>query len=220
MPIGVTQGKDLIMHLTIIGTGKMARGIGTRALAGGHTVTVLGREAGKAQELAGELGSGATPGMVGDALGAEVAVLAVPYTALDDVLGRYGQQLKGRIVVDITNPVDFATFRPIVPEAGSGAEQIAAAVPGARVVKAFNTTFAGTLLAGQVAGQPLDVFLAADDAEAKGTVARIVEDGGLRAVDAGGLSGARQLEALGYLHMSVQQTLDTGFASAVKVLAA
>jgi predicted dinucleotide-binding enzyme len=87
------------------------------------------------------------------------------------------------------------------------------------VVKAFNTTFAGTLAAGGVAGQPLDVFLASDDEAAKARVRELVESGGLRAVDAGGLARAHELEALGYLHMAVQNGLGTGFASAVKLLA-
>jgi predicted dinucleotide-binding enzyme len=206
------------MELTIIGAGKMARGIGTRALAGGHTVKILSRDETKAAELAAELGGGATWGRFGDALDHELVVLAVPYPAVADVLARYGRQLDGKIVVDITNPVDFATFERIVPAAGSGAEEIAAALPAARVVKAFNTTFAGTLVEGEVAGEALDVFVASDDAAAKATVMRLVEDGGLRAIDAGGLARARELEALGYLHMTLQQPLATGFASAVKVL--
>lgn len=85
-------------------------------------------------------------------------------------------------------------------------------------MKAFNTTFGGTLIGGQVAGQPLDVFLAADDAAAKATVAGLVEAGGLRAIDAGPLRRARQLEGLGFLHITLQFTLDTGFATAVKIL--
>jgi predicted dinucleotide-binding enzyme len=86
-------------------------------------------------------------------------------------------------------------------------------------VKAFNTTFAGTLVAGEVDGQPLDVFLASDDKEAKGTVGQLVEDGGLRVVDTGPLACVRELEALGYLHLMLQQPLGTGFASTVKILA-
>jgi 8-hydroxy-5-deazaflavin:NADPH oxidoreductase len=86
------------------------------------------------------------------------------------------------------------------------------------VLKAFNTTFAGTLLEGRVAGQSLDVLIASDDEDAKATVSRLVTDGGLRAVDAGPLRRARELEALGYLHMAVQQSLGTGFASTVKLL--
>jgi hypothetical protein len=87
------------------------------------------------------------------------------------------------------------------------------------VAKAFNTTFAGTLVEGRVAGQPLDVLIASDDEDAKRAVRQLVEDGGLRAVDVGPLARARELEALGYLHMAVQQPLDAGFASAVKILA-
>jgi predicted dinucleotide-binding enzyme len=85
-------------------------------------------------------------------------------------------------------------------------------------VKAFNTTFAGTLVSGEVGGQPLDVFVAADDEDAKQQVAGLIEAGGLRPVDAGPLRRARQLEGLGVLHMTLQQPLDTGFGSAVKVL--
>jgi predicted dinucleotide-binding enzyme len=87
------------------------------------------------------------------------------------------------------------------------------------VVKAFNTTFAPTLVAGGAAGGPLDVLIAGDDEEAKASVAKLAEDGGLRAIDAGARSRSRELEALGLLHMSLQGRLGTGYASAVKVLA-
>ena len=86
-------------------------------------------------------------------------------------------------------------------------------------MKAFNTTFAGTLSEGQVAGQPLDVLIAGDDEEAKATVAQLVEDGGLRPIDAGPLKRARELEAAGLLHMTLQGPMGTGFGSALKLLA-
>jgi 8-hydroxy-5-deazaflavin:NADPH oxidoreductase len=72
---------------------------------------------------------------------------------------------------------------------------------------------------GQVAGQPLDDFPAGDDEVAKETVAQLVRDGGLRATDTGPLECARQLEGLGFLHITLQKSLGTGFASAVKILA-
>jgi 8-hydroxy-5-deazaflavin:NADPH oxidoreductase len=204
------------MQITIIGTGNMARGIGTRALAGGHDVTLVGTEPEKAQALAGELGGSAR---AGESVEGDVVILAVPYAAAADIVRTYGDQLDGKVVVDITNPVDLNTFEPLQVE-GSGAQQIAAAAPGgARVVKAFNTTFAGTLVEGAVSGQPLDVFIAGDDEGAKGTVSQLAESGGLRPVDAGPLVRARELEALGYLHMALQQSLGTGFGSTVKVLA-
>ena len=207
------------MDVTIIGTGNMARGIGTRVVAGGHPLTVLGVDGSKAEALAGELGGETRAGVVGDPISGDVVVLAVWYPVSREVVERYGSQLDGKVVVDISNPLDVDTFEPVLPDAGSGAQEVAAAARGAKVVKAFNTTFAGTLVPGEVAGHPLDVLLASDDDEAKRTVAQLVEDAGLRAVDAGPLRRAHQLEALGYLHIALQEQLGTGYASSVKILA-
>jgi 8-hydroxy-5-deazaflavin:NADPH oxidoreductase len=164
------------MDVTIIGTGNMARGIGTRVVAGGHPLTVLGVDRPKAEALAGELGGETRAGVVGDPISGDVVVLAVWYPVSREVVERYGSQLDGKVVVDISNPLDVETFEPVLPDAGSGAQEVAAAAPGAKVVKAFNTTFAGTLVPGEVAGHPLDVLLASDDDEAKRTVAQLVED--------------------------------------------
>ena len=207
------------MDVTIIGTGNMARGIATRVLAGGHSVTLLGTTADKARALAAELDGDVRTGQSGEPLAGDVVVLAVWYQAVDDVLAAYGDQLAGTVVVDITNPVDPETYAPLTVEEGSVAQHIAARVPEARVVKAFNTTFAGTLVEGAVAGQPLDVFLAGDDEAAKDTVKQLVRDGGLRAVDAGPLALAHHVEALGFLNMAIQGDLGTNYASSVKVLA-
>ena len=206
------------MDVTIIGTGNMGRGIAALALAGGHRVTLLGTTLDKAQAVAAELSGDVQAGTVGDPITGEVVVLALWYDAVDDVLSTYGDQLEGTVVVDITNPIDRQAFEPLKIQAGSVAQEIAQKVQGARVVKAFNTTFAGTLSQRQVGGQPLDVFVASDDAGAKEVVGRLVDDGGLRPVDAGPLARAHELEALGFLHMALQGSLGTGFASTVKVL--
>jgi predicted dinucleotide-binding enzyme len=207
------------MNVTIIGTGNMARGIATRTLAGGHSVTLLGTDAAKAEALAAELNGDVRAGRSGDPLSGDVVVLAVWYQAIDDVLATYGDQLAGKVVVDITNPVDPDTYAPLTIDEGSVAQQIAAKVPRAKVVKAFNTTFAGTLVEGGVAGQPLDVFIAGDDEAAKDTVKQLATDGGLRPIDAGPLPLAHHIEALGYLNMAIQPDLGTNYASAIKVLA-
>ena len=207
------------MDITIIGTGNMARGIATRALEGGHGVTVLGTDRAKAEALAAELPGEARAGEVGDPLTGDVVVLAVWYQAVADVLNRYGDQLDGKVVVDITNPVDTETYAPLTVEAGSVAQEIANAVPGAKVVKAFNTTFAGTLVEGKVADTPLDVFIASDDEEAKSAVSQLAADGGLRAIDVGPLALAHQLEGVGYVNMAIQPGLGTNYGSALKVIA-
>lgn len=206
------------MEISIIGTGNMARGIATRALAGGNTVTLLGTEEAKAQALAGELSGDVRTGTVGDPISGDVVVLAVWYQAVDDVLGRYGDQLAGKTVIDITNPVDLETYAPLTLEAGSAAQEIASKAPGAKVVKAFNTTFAGSLAEGQVAGGPLDVFVASDHEDAKAKVRELAESAGLRVFDAGPLAIARQLEGAGYLHMAVQPALGGTYASALKIV--
>jgi hypothetical protein len=86
------------------------------------------------------------------------------------------------------------------------------------VVKALNTTFASPLVAGQVAGLPLDVFLAGDSPAAKAQVAALARDGGMRPVDTGPLRRARELEAFQLLHMTLQGPLGLDWASAVKLL--
>ena len=206
------------MEITIIGTGNMGKALATRAVAGGHRVTLLGTAPEKAQGVAEQLSADVRPGTVGDPIAGDVVVLAVWYPAVADVLARYGDQLAGKVVIDITNPIDPEAFEPLQLDAGSVAQEIAAKVPGARVVKAFNTTFAATLTEGQVGGHPLDVLLASDDDDAKAIVSQLVSDGGLRPIDAGPLARAHELEALGFLHMALQGPLGTGFASTVKVL--
>jgi 8-hydroxy-5-deazaflavin:NADPH oxidoreductase len=106
----------------------------------------------------------------------------------------------------------------VTPPDSSAAQELAASAPKARVVKAFNTIVANTLGEGQVEGQPLDVFIAGDDDNAKETVAKLAQEGGLRPIDAGPLKRARELEAAGLMHMGVQGALGTGFGSALKIL--
>ena len=115
-----------------------------------------------------------------------------------DFTDKHGPQLDGKVVVDITNPVDWSTFDGLVtPADSSAAEEIAKRLPdGARVVKAFNTTFAATLISGEVNGPPLDVLIASDDDDAKALMTQLLEPAGLHVVDAGPLRRARQLESL------------------------
>jgi NADPH-dependent F420 reductase len=212
------------MEISIIGAGNMATGIATRALAGGHRVRLADRDPAKAKALAEELrvrvpGADVAEAAGAGAAGADIVVLALPYPAAEEVAAANRDELAGKVVVDISNPVDFATFDSLVVPAGtSAAEQIAAAAPGARVVKAFNTTFAGNLVAGEAGGTPLDVFVAGDDAGAKQAVADLAASGGLRPIDAGPLKRARELEGFQFLHMTLQQVLGTNWSSAIKIV--
>ena len=172
-------------NISIIGTGNMGQAIAAVAGRGGHTVHLLGRD-----DLDADLG--------------DVVVLAVPYAAVTDVIGAAGQRLAGKVVVDITNPVNFETFDGLTVAAdSSAAAEIAAALPDAKVLKAFNTNFASTLAGGTVGDLPTTVLIAGDDADAKSLLAGIVTSGDLKAIDAGSLARARELEALGFLQITL-----------------
>jgi hypothetical protein len=190
------------MDVTIIGAGMMARGIGARVRAGGNDLEVVSRDPAHAQALAEQLGGRAAE--EGARFAGEVVVLAIPYAALAHAAADYGPRLAGKVVVDITNPLNVETFDSlVVPADGSAAAEIAAALPQSRVVKAFNTNFAATLASGTVGEQPTTVLIAGDDADAKSLLAGIVTSGGLRAIDAGSLRRARELEALGFLQITL-----------------
>jgi 8-hydroxy-5-deazaflavin:NADPH oxidoreductase len=208
------------MNITIIGTGNMARGIGSRVLAGGNELTIVGKDPSAAEAVATDLNGGSVKTAVtGDQLEDDVIVLAVYYPDARAAVGQYADQLAGKVVVGITNPVNENVDGLVAPADGSATDELAAVVPDARFVKAFNTTFAGTLSAGAVGGQTLDVLIAGDDGEAKHTVAKVARDGGLNPIDVGPQKRARELESLGLLHMGVQNTLGTGYGSAVKIVA-
>ncbi|UNX55003.1 NADPH-dependent F420 reductase [Georgenia sp. TF02-10] len=173
------------MKVTIIGTGTMGQAIAGIVRKGDNSLQALGH--GDTETVTGE-----------------VVILAVPYPAVREVIDQRGKQLAGKVVVDITNPVDFATFDSlVVPADGSSAAETAAALPDSRVLKAFNTNFAATLTSGTTGELPTTVLIAGDDAEAKALLADVVTAGGLRAVDAGSLHRAREVEALGFLQMTL-----------------
>jgi 8-hydroxy-5-deazaflavin:NADPH oxidoreductase len=173
-------------RVTIIGKGNMGQAIAGVIGKGGHTVQVLGT------------GDSAT------ALTGDIVVLAVPYGAIDAVIAERGDSLAGKIVVDITNPVNFETFDSLtVPADRSASALIAQRLPDSRVLKAFNTTFAGTLAAGTVGPLTTTVLIAGDDADAKSDLAGVITSGGLKAIDAGALSRARELESLGFLQITL-----------------
>ena len=203
-------------NVSIIGIGNMGGAITGILAKGGASVQVVARDLARAQELAGS--TGATAASFGDALTGDIVVLAIPFPAVDDVIAAYGDQLVGKTIVDITNPVDFDTFDGlVVPSDASAAAVIAEKVPGATVVKAFNTNFAATLATGQVGDAATTVLVAGDDADAKQALIAAIEAGGLQAADAGTLKRARELEAVGFLQMGLASSGATSWTSGFAV---
>jgi 8-hydroxy-5-deazaflavin:NADPH oxidoreductase len=173
-------------HVSIIGTGNMGQAIAGLVTSGGNTAELIGHTDG------------------GKPVTGEIVVLAVPYPAVADVLATHGGQLAGKVVVDITNPLNFETFDSLtVPADSSAAAGIAAALPQSRVLKAFNTTLAATLVSGTTGDLPTTVLIAGDDPAAKALLTDVVTAGGLHAIDAGSLRRARELEALAFLQITL-----------------
>lgn len=172
-------------NITIFGQGNMGQAIAGVFTDGGNTVNFVGKEAGETLS--------------------DIVVLAVPYGAVPSIVDNYKEVLKGKIVIDITNPVDFSTMDSLVTPAGSSAaEEIAKLLPESTIVKGFNTTFGTTLAAKKVAGElTTTVQLASDNPDAKATVASLIQAGGLNTVDAGALKRARELEAMGFLQITL-----------------
>lgn len=140
----------------------------------------------------------------GTTIEGDIVVLAVPYPALATIANTYGDQLSGKTVVDITNPLDFSTFDSLVtPADGSAAAELQAKLPQAKVLKAFNTNFAATLASGKVGEATTVVQVAGDDEDAKKSLMDVVKAAGLDAIDAGSLKRARELEAFGFLQLAL-----------------
>jgi 8-hydroxy-5-deazaflavin:NADPH oxidoreductase len=210
-----------VSTISIIGSGGMAAAIGGLAGKAGHTVEVISRDPAKAQALAERVGAGAMIGPFGAAPAGDIVILAVPYAAVLDVVKQYGEKLAGKLLVDITNPInsDFTGF--LTPEDSFGAQEIVRAAPAtADIVKAFNTQNSQVLAAGPVEGRTLDVFIAGDDAQAKAHVSAFIESLGLRPMDTGQLTMARTLEhaCMLWLGLMTHSVKHTNFSIGVSLL--
>ncbi len=189
--------------VALIGTGNVGSALGRRFAEQGHTVVYGSRDPAAADvaALVRETGHGSQALPPAQAAArSRVVVLAVPWTATEDVVRGLGD-LSGKIVVDPTNPRVMATdgFADYPPLPDSNAERIARLAPGAQVVKAFSTLGAETMLDPRVADGPVTIPIVGDDRAAKAVVATLAREIGLEAIDVGPLRHARIIEGLHYL---------------------
>lgn len=189
------------MKISIIGDGNVGSALRSGLAKAGHEVTATGDDKERVEELARS---------------GEVIILAVPYGAVDEVAATIGGAAEGKTVVDVTN-VLTADMKLAVGHTTSGAEELQKKLPGAKVVKAFNTVFAHTMDSGKVGGEQLTAFVAADDEEAKAEVLEMARGIGFDAVDAGPLANARQLEPMGYLNIQLGYVLGLGQDIGIKL---
>jgi hypothetical protein len=206
--------KELIpeMKVAIIGAGNVGQAL-VRVLArAGHEVTLAGRNEERTRRVADELGARWASSTADAATQAELIVLAVPHASTTDVAAQIRDRVAGKVVIDVSNRME--------PAETSVAEELAQALPGARVVKAFNTIFASLLAEPNVHGQPLDGFFATDDEGARRKVAALLLSIGFRPVHVGGLAAARQLEAMGLLNIRLNMATNGDWRSSFVLVGA
>jgi 8-hydroxy-5-deazaflavin:NADPH oxidoreductase len=190
------------MKITVIGAGNMGSAFVKQLTRAGHQVSVTARDAAKAAKVAAEHPGAKAVAVAGSAQGADAIVVATAYANAATALRAAGVQ-PGQTVIDITNPLTADYMGLTIGHSTSAAEEIAKAVPGAEVVKAFNTLFAQVLGEGADfgQGQKATVFVAGDSEPARQKTRAIAESMGFVVVDAGGLKNARYLEPLAGLNI-------------------
>lgn len=201
--------------VTIIGRGKMGSAIANIAELAGAGVQIVNRSATPSKDH-----PNATYSVLGDDLTGDLVVFAVPYGAYPGVLGHYRNRLAGKVVIDISNPIDFTTYEQ--PEAlrnSSTALELAKQLPeDVAVLKAFNVNLADTLITRTNGMTATTVLFAGDHAEGKIALTGLLRAAGFRAVDAGPLQRSRQLEAMGFLQMVLASSGKTRFESGFTLL--
>jgi predicted dinucleotide-binding enzyme len=186
------------MRIAILGSGNMGTALGRLFAAAGHGVTFsYSRDPAKLDRLARQNGPKAGAAAPRDAVrDADVVLLAVHWQRIPHVLRAAGS-LRGKVVIDLTNPMNKADEALAVGHRVSGGELVARRARGARVVKAFNTVPSELLRAGPgVLSEPPAVCYCGNDKRAKRVVARLIRQIGFEAVDCGALETARYLEPL------------------------
>ncbi len=195
------------MRIAIIGAGNVGSAIARAAQNAGNEV-ILSDAADESHQLTGSLGVPVAETNAEAVQSADAVVLAVPYGVLEDVAEEIAADADGKIVIDVTNPLR-EDYSGLATEGGpSGAERLQTRLPGAQVVKAFNTVFATNQDKGEVDDVQLDGFVAGDDDEAKKKVMGLLSEIGFRPIDTGPLLSARYLEAMGFLNIALNAAND------------
>lgn len=204
------------MKIAIIGAGNVGSGLGAAAVRAGHDVTLSAQDAATLEKAATSTGSRAASSNADAVQGADLVVLAVPHGAVASIVAQLGDALNGKTLVDATNPLNDS-YTDLTTSGVSAAEALQQQVPGASVVKAFNTLFASRHANPTEDGTPLDAFIAGDDAAAKATVGQLAESLGYRVIDAGSLRMARSLEEMAFLNISLNAGNGWNWQSAWKL---
>lgn len=208
------------MNIGIIGAGRVGRTLGGGLAAAGHAVHYGVRNVDDVSDIPSEHGDVDVVSVLSAASASDVIILATPWAAVQDAIVAAGAAtgaLDGKILVDATNPIGPG-LSLVLGHTDSGAEQVQRWAPGARVVKAFNTTGFENMAQPKIGAQALMMPVCGDDDSACAVVAGLARDLGFGAVLAGPLRQARLLEPLALLWISLAMRADVGRAMGFALL--
>ena len=208
------------MNVAIIGTGNVGRALAASFTRAGHTVTLASRDSEHAAAAAAATGARFAKTNSEAAEAAQVVVLAIPFAGVEAVAAEIREAVTGKPVVDATNRMSFGPNGPTIDNGDSNADRLAAWLPNAHVVKAFNTLFASHQADPIADGTQLDGFVAGDDRDAKDTVLELVQSIGLNPVDVGPLARAQQLEQIAFLNIALNATANGSWTSGWRLVGA
>jgi NADPH-dependent F420 reductase len=208
------------MNIAIIGAGNVGSALALSFTRAGHSVVMSSRKAADAEAVAAKVGASPAASNAEAAKGADIVVLAIPFTSAESVAAEIRAQVRGKPVVDVSNRMTYGEDGPAIDNGPSNAERIAALLPEAQVVKAFNTLFSSNQTDPTVEGIRLDGFIATDDEAARSKVVELLDSIGLKPIDAGPLSRAQQLEQLAFLNIALNATNGWSWQSGWKLVGA
>ncbi len=205
------------MKIAILGTGKMGSAVGQRLAATGHQVVYGSRRPDETRGRFAGLAGVSVTSYAEAARAAGLVIVAVPWVFALDLVKAIDRELAGKIIIDLTNPLSADVSHLVVGGNDSAAEQIARALPGAQVVKAFNGITADNFPNPAFAGATAQVLYCGDDAPAKAAVRELIQACGYEPQDCGALSNARYLEAIAMLWLQLAFWEDWGSDFAFRV---
>ncbi len=208
------------MDIAIIGAGNVGRALAKPLVQAGHSVVITSRNPEDAGSVAAAAGAAVAASSNEAAASAEIVILATPFAEAATIAAEIADVVAGKIVVDVSNRMSFGADGPEIDTSTSNAEELATLLPGAAIVKAFNTLFASNQGDPIAEGIQLDGYVAADDDSARARVMQLVESIGLHPVDVGPLVRARQLEALAFLNISLNIVNSGNWQSGWKLVGA
>ncbi|MFI5259315.1 MAG: NADPH-dependent F420 reductase [Candidatus Limnocylindrales bacterium] len=208
------------MNVAIIGAGNVGRALAASFTRTGHIVTFASRDPEHAAAAAAATGARFAKTNAEAAAAGQVVVLAIPFASVEAVAEEIRDAVAGKPVVDATNRMSFGPSGPTIDNGDSNADRLAAWLPNAHVVKAFNTLFASHQLDPTADGIQLDGFVAGDDQGAKDTVLELVRSIGLNPVDVGPLARAQQLEQIAFLNIALNVTANGSWSSGWRLVGA